>query len=108
MPTIGLKTCLRGERRNSRELLENNCRRKKQQPAIFLRCNLRRCRLARLSTFTPISRSREPIGITAVEDTLTYNQNRPRRVEDVHAVSDLLLSFKLAKTTKKHRERGNS
>ncbi len=32
-----------------------------------------------------------------VEDTLTYNQNRPRRVEDVHAVSDLLLSFQLAK-----------
>jgi signal peptidase I len=35
-----------------------------------------------------------------VEDTLTYNQNRPRRVEDVHAVSDLLLSFKLTKISK--------
>jgi signal peptidase I len=33
----------------------------------------------------------------SVEDTLTYNQNRARRVEDVHAVSDLLLSFELAK-----------
>ncbi|MCC6125543.1 MAG: signal peptidase I [Pirellulales bacterium] len=32
-----------------------------------------------------------------VEDTLAYNQNRPRRVEDVHAVCDLLLSFQLAK-----------
>ena len=37
--------------------------------------------------------------IVPVEDTLTYNQNRPRRVEDVHAVCDLLLSFDLAKTT---------
>jgi signal peptidase I len=34
--------------------------------------------------------------IVPVEDTLTYNQNRPRRVEDVHAMSDLLLSFDLS------------
>jgi signal peptidase I len=34
---------------------------------------------------------------TPVEDTLAYNQNRTRRVEDVHPMCDLLLDFTLAK-----------